>query len=362
MCVPTAAPSKLLQIFFVALDHELHVDYLCQRWHCATEDRKIIYNQIKQKAPDDNNNSFFRILRNGVFARWLDPKTTIWGWCDADTFLGNFSRTFPWEIAGNYDILAVAGQPAFGDQRLLFTRGHMAFFKNTPEVSERMLSFPKFASMSSYLTLPATRNDAEESEFSHYMFTDEDEFTFIAFEGMVDSYDSVFLSEHGVFYTALKKEDMSVSTRQRLAKMILSPRRRDPGPPFSDEGVEKKTRLFLDGRYYDGGLWFPTEFATFVETGWNVFEREQKAYFMRHRPDGPVMQRMEPRARYLYRDGSLHLDESLYKHWQAEKHNAWFRRIPPQGIQSGHIFVQYHGDEAEVWDSTGQVVFETGTN
>ncbi len=198
----------------------------------------------------------------------------------------------------------------------------MAFFKNTPEVSERMLSFRNLRLCRRTSRYPATRNDAEESEFSHYMFTDEDEFTFIAFEGMVDSYDSVFLSEHGVFYTALKKEDMSVSTRQRLAKMILSPRRRDPGPPFSDEGVEKKTRLFLDGRYYDGGLWFPTEFATFVETGWNVFEREQKAYFMRQRPGGPVMQRMEPRARYLYRDGSLHLDESLYKHWQAEKLNG----------------------------------------
>lgn len=38
----------------ICIDHELHVDYLCKRWHCANEDRKIIYNHIKQKASDDN--------------------------------------------------------------------------------------------------------------------------------------------------------------------------------------------------------------------------------------------------------------------------------------------------------------------
>ncbi len=150
-------PSKLLQIFFVALDHELHVDYLCQRWHCATEDRKIIYNQIKQKAPDDNVrpahpctcestlNVTNRIILSSAFSateylRGGSIKDHNMGVVRRRYVLGkvsisarkstkftnkpcaSFSRTFPWEIAENYDVLAVAGQPAFGDQRLLFTR------------------------------------------------------------------------------------------------------------------------------------------------------------------------------------------------------------------------------------------------
>lgn len=198
----------------------------------------------------------------------------------------------------------------------------MAFFRHSPDVLDRFHAYPKFSSLSAYLTLPGTLIDAEESEFSHFMFTDEESFTFIFVEGMVDSYDTVLLSAHGVFYVPLKKADMIPNNRRRLLPLIRPKGKRPVSPTFSIKGVEKKTRVFADGKYFQGGLWFDKQHATFVETGWNQTEREQKAYFMRRNPYGPITQRIEPRERFLNRDRELGVDECLYKHWQAEKHRS----------------------------------------
>jgi len=347
--------------------HQLHVDFLCERWQCTEEDRKNLLNELVKRAAGDPNNSFFRILRNGIFSKYIDPKTTIWGWCDADTYWGNFSRVFPWDIAPNYDILAVAGQPAFSNQRLLFTRGHMAFFRNTPEVLEKMHAYPKFSSLSSFLMLPETRKEAEESEFSHYLFAERDDFTFITFEGMANAYDAtVFISAHGVFYSDVKQEEVDVDSddiRRRLLRLV-SPTddRKAVRPTFSDEGSETETRLYLNGSHYEGALWFPEQYATYVETGWDDYESHQKAYFMRREAHGPVSERTEQRARYLSRDADLAADEALYKHWQGEKREAWFKRIPQEGLKKGEVFVQYHQAGAEIWDEDGNVIFETGSN
>jgi len=238
----------------------------------------------------------------------------------------------------------------------------MAFFRHSPDVLDRFHGYPKFSSLSAYLTLPGTLIDAEESEFSHFMFTDEESFTFIFVEGMVNSYDAVFLSAHGVFYVPLKKADMTPNNRRRLLPLIRPEGKLPVSPTFSSKGIEKKTRVFADGKYFQGGLWFDKQHATFVETGWNQTEREQKAYFMRRNPYGPITHRIEPRERYLNRERELGVDECLYKHWQAEKHQTWFRRIPEGGIESGQIMVTYHNDEAEIWNETGDVIYETGSS
>ena len=71
---------------------------------------------------------------------------------------------------------------------------------------------------------------------------------------------------------------------------------------------------------YLGGLWIDRRYVQYVETGWtDPPRREQKAYFMRRESFGPITQRLEPRARYLDRDGDLWVDECFYKHWQEEK-------------------------------------------
>lgn len=241
----------------------------------------------------------------------------------------SFSSAFPWDIASDFDILAVSGQPAFSNQRLLFTRGHMAFFRNTPEVLEKMHEYPKFSSLSSFLMLPTTRKEAEESEFSHYIFGERDDFTFVTFEGMVNAYDStLFISEHGVFYSDVKKEEIvSEDIRQRLLQLVSPPNTKLVLPTFSIEGVETETRLYLNGSHYEGALWFPEQYATYVETNWDEYTNHQKAYFMRREALGPVTERTEHRARYVRRDADLTVEESLYKHWQGEKRKGTYLKL-----------------------------------
>ncbi len=202
----------------------------------------------------------------------------------------------------------------------------MAFFRNTPSVLEKMHEYPKFSSLSSFFMLPETRKEAEESEFSHYIFAERDDFTFVTFEGMMNAYDStVFISEQGVFYSDAKKEEIgSEDIRRRLLRLVSPSNRPVIRPTFSEEGVETETRLYLNGSHYEGALWFPEQYATYVETDWDEYGNHQKAYFMRREPHGPVSKRMEQRARYLRRDGDLAVEEALYKHWQGEKREGTY--------------------------------------
>ena len=95
--------------------------------------------------------------------------------------------------------------------------------------------------------LPSTRKVAEESEFSHYIFAERDDFTFVTFEGMVNDYDAtVFISEHGVFYSDMKKEEIvSDEIRQRLLGLVTAQNGLPIRPTFSEEGVETENRRSL---------------------------------------------------------------------------------------------------------------------
>ncbi|THH10671.1 hypothetical protein EW145_g1161 [Phellinidium pouzarii] len=317
---------------------QLHVDFLCKRWKCTNQNKAILFARVKQ----------------------ADPATTIWGWCDVDAFWGNFTRTFPWDVAHDFDVLSPASQPDFSNKKLLFQRGHMAFFRHSPEVLDKLHSFPKFSSFSAYLTLPGTLYDAEESEFSHYIFSEEESFTFLAFEGMLHSWDTVMLSEKGVFYSPKLQKDISPERRSLLLSLARPKDKAQIRPTFSPDGVEQNTRFFRDGYEYGGSLWFDMKYATFVETGWiEPKEREQKGYIMRREPHGPVLQRLEPRERHLVRYDELVVDECLYKHWQVEKHEAWFKKIPEGGLAAGETFVQHRNAEAEIWVESGDVVYAT---
>lgn len=206
----------------------------------------------------------------------------------------------------------------------------MSFFRHSPDILDKLHSFPKFASLSAYLTLPPTRVDAEESEFSHFMFSDDETFTFLTIEGMENSYNNILLSTHGVLYTSLmsiSKEDMTPEKRKRLLQIVHSRDQAPKLPSFTPEGVEKKTKFYRDCRYFEGSIWFDQEDCTYVETDWGTPEREQKAYIMRRKPEGPVLQRLESRERYLDRDNEIVVDEALYKHWQVEKLKGKFQHL-----------------------------------
>ena len=196
----------------------------------------------------------------------------------------------------------------------------MTFFQHSAEVLEKLHSYPKFTSLTSYLTLPPTLPDAEESEFSHYVFSQEQSLTFLTFEGTVNSYDTILLSPRGSFYSYKRKENTTPEERQRLAALARPSSKEQVLPTFSEEGDEETAIVIQGAEGYLGGLWIDRRYVQYVETGWtDPPRREQKAYFMRRESFGPITQRLEPRARYLDRDGDLWVDECFYKHWQEEK-------------------------------------------
>lgn len=199
----------------------------------------------------------------------------------------------------------------------------MAFFKHSPDVLDRLHSYPKFQTLQQFLLSPLPLVDAEESEFSHFLFSEDDSFTFVQFEGMLANEDTILLASGkrgGVFYTPTKLSNLVHEQRRQLADFVLSGTRTPIVPTLSDDGVEKEAFVFKDGYDFPGEIWFDQKWATHVRTGWiSPEEREQKAYFMRREPYGPIVQRREPRERYLKKAGDIVVDECMYKHWQVEK-------------------------------------------
>jgi hypothetical protein len=189
----------------------------------------------------------------------------------------------------------------------------MAFLANTPEMLDKLFSYKKFKNLRSFLSASPFLLDAEESEFSHFLF---EENTFLQLEGMVNNFDAAFFSEAGTFYSPVPDYAMTAEIHERLVPLVTT--RRAHRPTFSSEGVESETQLY-PGNEYNSGLWFDSQYAQFVKPSWNEQQRREKTYFMRREPGGPVTHRMEPRERFLARDGELIVDECLYKHFQEEK-------------------------------------------
>ncbi|TDL25815.1 hypothetical protein BD410DRAFT_784841 [Rickenella mellea] len=338
---------------------DLHVEFLCKRWQCIPPDRKILLEHITKQHKSDKNFSFFRILRSGIFERWIDPDTTIWGWCDLDVYWGNFERTFPWDIASEFDIIAIKSQPDFRPQQMLFARGHMAFFRHTPAVLDMLHSYPAFISLGHFLLSPMLRVDCEESQFSNYMFSKNTNFTYIHLEGMIQAYQAAVASVDGTYYFNYKKEDATLDVRRTILSLVRPQERVAVTPTFTEDGVEEASEAKTTG-FEDKSLWFPLDLVVYAESGWTAKQREEKAYFMRRIAGGNVTQRRESRGRYVQKANKLVVDEGLYKHFQAEKLKAWFKRVPAKAWDPSHTYIQWKGLEAEIWDADGNVIFESG--
>ncbi|KAJ6453253.1 hypothetical protein C8R47DRAFT_997775 [Mycena vitilis] len=354
---------------------QLHVDFLCKRWQCLEEDRAILLDTLLTVDDGDYANSYYRMFRAGVFAKWIRPETTIWGWCDVDIYWGSFERIFPWDVAADFDILAPASTPNLGSKQLLFTRGHMAFFRHSPDMQARLHAYPKFVSLGAFLT-SSIDDAAEEGEFSHYYFGASTNFTFLFFEGMVESpWTIALVSTQGTFFLAdtdnrllqsRTEGDIASTADARKEAVDLVARERSAGDvaTFSKDGVvnERKVRI---GDYGDW-TWFKAQYATWFDGEWSRNEMNNgRTFFMRLKAGGPTYARLEPRARHIrVKEGGvgLQLQETLYKHFQVEKRHKWFLNTPQ--LQPGQFYVQYPGSifngsnwSAEVWNEKGEIVY-----
>lgn len=253
-------------------------------------------------------------------------------------------------------MLVASSQPEYANEKLLFTRyvflsshahltqrlysyrGHMAFFRNSPSTLTRFLSFRKFSSFTSYMDSRGTLLDAEESEFSHYIFSEDHAFTFMTFEAMENSFNVALMvpgDGGGVYYAPRVGRDevkRDAGLRRRLVELAYTRSSSSLGPTadrhtFSSSGVEVPTPLYTSAAGFEGEnfLWFDKQYASYVRTGWvEREEREAKHYIMRREAGGEVLQRWEERERWFVRaeseeDERVVLDECLYKHWQEDK-------------------------------------------
>ncbi|TDL25810.1 hypothetical protein BD410DRAFT_801140 [Rickenella mellea] len=313
---------------------DLHVEFLCKRWQCTPPDRKLLLEHIAEQHKSDK------------------------GWCDLDTYWGNFERTFPWDIASEFDIIAMKSQPDFRPQQMLFTRGHMAFFRHTPAVLDMLHSYPAFVSLGYFLLSPMLRVDCEESQFSNYMFSKNTNFTYIHLEGMIEGYQAIVASVDGVYYFNNKKENVNPELRRNILSLVRPRERAAVNPTFTTDGVEEASEAKTTG--FKGTAWFPLDLVVYAESGWTARQREDKAYFMRRVAGGNATQRREPRDRYIQKAYGLVVDEVLYKHFQLEKLKAWFKHLPAKAWDPSHTYIQWKGLEAEIWDADGNVIFESG--
>ncbi|KAF9515859.1 hypothetical protein BS47DRAFT_1341465 [Hydnum rufescens UP504] len=352
----------------------LHADFLCNRWKCDEHEREVVLAKLYERAPGDHVNSFFRPFRSTVFAKWVNPDTPIWGWCDMDTMLGNFERNFPWDVAKDFDILAPS-LPIHGDNILLFTPGHLAFFRNSPDVVDQFMTFPNLVNADAFATLPWIGSDSEEVEYSNFAFLNTN-LTFLRFHALVPSRFHLASPGRGVYGLENgPKWDLSLPTSptsgdgRAAINTILDQRGHEwkQTPTFSKKGREYVVEL-REGLFPEF-VWFPKHFAVDFVPDYTQIPRAGKRYAMRRAKNGPVTDRMEPDDVIVLppKDGSMDFDrynrpffvEFLYVHFQVEKYAKWWD-LPQRAVGTDQVLFTDKDRGLQVWDSNGQIIFDTG--
>ncbi|KAL0958355.1 hypothetical protein HGRIS_000497 [Hohenbuehelia grisea] len=356
---------------------DLHADFLCGYWGgCKEDERKVVISKLHERAQGDHVNSFFRPFRPAVFAKWIHPDTKIWGWCDMDTILGNVERNLPWDVIEDFDIIFPTS-PHDGHSVLLFTPGHLAFFRNSAKVTTEFMKFPNVMTMDNFFNLPWVGTDTEESEYSHFALT-RTSLTFIRFPGMVESRYHLSSTLSGVFAienpgywnsTSSALEPAHVSMRAALSKTLDERRTLPRQPTFSPEGKEYTVKLY-EGQW-EHFLWFPQRYAVHVEVdGAQTWEGSYKRYVYRKEPYGPVYGRIEPlndmvvfpRPGYTLSDTPsqpMFAYEMLYNHFQGEKYADWWRLpgLPARAITEEEVLFVDRENGAHVWNAAGHLTF-----
>ncbi|KAF9528932.1 hypothetical protein CPB83DRAFT_893901 [Crepidotus variabilis] len=355
---------------------ELHVDFLCEKWKCDTAEREAVAKKVRERASGDFVNSYYRPFRAAIFKEWINPGTKIWGWCDLDTMLGNFDRAFPWDIAEDYD-LVVPGGPINGDDILLYLPGHLMFFKHSTFVLEEFMTFPNFKTVDAFLNLPWIGISAEESEYSHFAFTNPN-LTFLRFDAMTTTPYHISSPGTGIYNIANdaqwdlwteKPVPSSAESRVVITSVVRDyVRGWKPRPSFTEEGTEYEVKL-REGEW-PRYTWFPLEYAVDFATDYDKFQFRGRRFIYRRVAGGPIFDRQEddqivlfppsiPSDSFHNRHNRPYLQEMLYNHYQAEKYADWWS-LPEEALQPNELLVIGKVKGAQIWDFDSHVHFDTG--
>ncbi|KAI0033849.1 hypothetical protein K488DRAFT_69605 [Vararia minispora EC-137] len=374
--------------------HELHLEYMCGVWECTEEQRAQARTVMKKRFEGDRVNSMFRPFRGVVFKQFLHPDLKLWGWCDLDMMLGNVDRTFPFDVADDFDVL-LAGAPTGNPKMQIFMPGHMTVFRNAPYVARAFFALEEISSYDNFMTMPwIIRPDSdgcEEGEYSHTLLM-RSALTFLRFDAVVESMhhistlDGVYTIENAGWAVNAAVPDRDLTTAEEA--FTFEPMRRQisdalrarnatarRGPTFSDNSQEREVVLRDDPEIAEGWfLWFPRRYAVLYMSGLGAElkdgGRNWRRYTMRRVPNGPVVERFEPedmvmldplapRGDWIYGDWNRPLlREALYNHYQNEKYAGWWA-LPDRPLLEGEVLYIDKEHGAHIWDRWGNIMWES---
>ncbi|KAJ9099320.1 hypothetical protein QFC21_004201 [Naganishia friedmannii] len=310
---------------------DLHRDYFCRRWGCSEVDRRRIDRHLRDVGRNDPGQS------GGAGA----TLTRSW--------------EIPWDIAQDYDVILPMHRNT-DSQRLLFMRGHLTFFRNTQQSSDKITAHPDFATKDGWLStrdfhLQETCREhrtlgcsPKEASYSSYIVNNP-EINFLAFDGLAQKH---FLAMTGNGTYALSSGLNDKQKAGLVAERIMSDKQSGQQPrlasrTFSELGQVRDITL-VQGNY-SGGLWFHPRWAThYVPTYGNgnpSFRNDDYLTYV-YRRNGKTQERLEPVSKVEKRPDVI--EEWLYLHWQEEKHKNWFIFLPEEaeGTDDWILLTQGH--------------------
>ncbi|WVR04590.1 hypothetical protein IAU60_001598 [Kwoniella sp. DSM 27419] len=340
-----------------------HVDYLCSKFRrgCTGKQRRIMLQDMLYYSILPSPQAMYPILRGWVFKKYIRPETAFWGYADFDTFLGDFSRTFPYDLLKeeSYDVL-IPTEPHDGpSQQLVFMRGHLTFFRNTPDTEQKLLRYEGFKSFRDWdVGFLRPQQSVGEGNYSSFV-VQEPSINILTFDALSMPVLPRVSGPAGV----ISLPERHGLQREAEAPLALPPgllepltgrsRPASPNPSFSSRGIERPIHL-NKGVKLDRAIWFHHSCAnwyqaesvptTFADDGtperWRRYVTKVNDVWT---------ERVEPMIEYEPIKGAY---EWLYVHWQEEKKQAHFD-LPAN--TRGDVFVNYFYQGNAVYDSqTGQ--------
>ncbi|KIY69233.1 hypothetical protein CYLTODRAFT_420947 [Cylindrobasidium torrendii FP15055 ss-10] len=321
--------------------HAWHADYLCGAWGCDQEQFDAVLDEIVARSPQDIISSFYRIFRGPIFSRFFLSQTRYWGWCDADTIMGSFERTFPWDIAREMDLDVI--QPSHtenGPEILVYLRGHLTVFKNDKKTQTKLLQYPIYKDIDSFLHGEIPMKETEEAQFGTWIFHNSTHLDFLTFDGLAGD----------VFYkTARIVPDPAIFASPQNPSALLDNSSSQSHYPEGQSTVAWSANPVADYSVhlqlgtYPNVLWFPKYNAVMYLTKYPGHDWRRFLY----RKDGALREHVE---RFVGEEGGEAGREWLYAHWLHMKKQDWFKAIPGDALNTGAVLITKGvEDAAEVW-------------
>ncbi|ODN80081.1 hypothetical protein L198_07891 [Cryptococcus wingfieldii CBS 7118] len=358
-----------------------HRDYFCARWKrgCSRSQRRLMLDDMITLDHLSTPQSVYPILRGWVFRKYLNPRTRWWGYCDSDIFVGDFSRTFPYDLAldDTFDVLMPTEPSDNGGGRLIFMRGHMTFFRNSETTEDRLLSFPHFKSFDTWDNMPLPGPSMGEAEYSHFVVGNP-EINILSFDAMAPAPFVRSFSPAGILThpDSLRPKNnnpptLPLSTIRHLSSALPL---NEPPPLSSFTDKAKSFSITVNQGYTppDYKVWFNSSFCSWyfanaIPAEDNhapavVGKQKWKRYLTKI--GGVWREILEPENEWDGSVGGVDGGERirgsytwLYAHWQEDKKTSHWRALPSHPPLP-NILVSYFYDGLAAFDGdTGERIF-----